>query len=152
MIKKNDLRESEIQVTYRPNRKNVARQRISSSMDALELFRLVFDPERIEFNETFQVLYLNRRNDVLGIFKHSEGGCCGTVADIKQILAVACKGNASGIAVAHNHPSGNLKPSQADLNLTQKIKSACELLDIVLIDHLILSNDGYYSFADEGVL
>jgi DNA repair protein RadC len=89
---------------------------------------------------------------VLGIYEVSTGGMTGTVADPKLIFAAALKGAACGIILAHNHPSNNLKPSISDEQLTTKIKEGGKLLDIKLLDHLIISSEGYYSFADEGLL
>lgn len=97
-------------------------------------------------------MYLNRANRVIGIHRHSTGGVAGTVVDTKQILAVALKSNASSLILCHNHPSLNLQPSQADLEITRKIKQAAQTMDLSLLDHLIITSEGYYSFADEGVL
>ena len=82
----------------------------------------------------------------------SEGGTAGTVADIKKILMPAILQNCSGIIVSHNHPSGSNKPSQTDIDLTKNIKDAAKLIDVNLLDHLILCENSYYSFADEGLL
>jgi DNA repair protein RadC len=100
------------------------------------------------------VMYLNRANRVLGIFPTSVGGITGTVADPQLILSVALKTASTGIILEHNHPSGALKPSQSDIDLTIKIKEGGKLLDIKLLDHLILSPNEkeYYSFADEGMM
>ena len=96
---------------------------------------------------------MNRSNSVLGILEISKGGISGTVTDTRIIFAAAIKGNASGIICAHNHPSGNLNPSESDSKITQKIKEAGNLMDIQLLDHIILTMDGeYYSFADNGLL
>ena len=86
---------------------------------------------------------------MLGIYPLSKGGVTGTVVDAKLVFSVALKCNASNLIIAHNHPSGNLKPSEADKSLTLKLKKAANLLDITLLDHLILSKEGYYSFQDE---
>ena len=102
--------------------------------------------------EQFKILLLNRANKVLGIYEVSTGGMSGTVADPKLIFATALKACASSIILSHNHPSGNLKPSNADLQLTQKVKEGGKLLDIEVYDHIILTTEGYYSFADEGQL
>ena len=92
-------------------------------------------------------------NAVLGILSVSKGGISGTVTDIRIIFQSALKSNASGIIVCHNHPSGNMYPSESDRKITQKIKEAGNLMDIQLLDHLIiLPIEGFYSFADEGVL
>jgi DNA repair protein RadC len=102
--------------------------------------------------EEFFVLLLNRSNKVIGWSKVSMGGMNGTVADPKTIFQVALKANASHIVIAHNHPSGNLEPSQADISLTQKMKESGNFLDLPVLDHLILSTESYYSFADDGKL
>jgi DNA repair protein RadC len=97
-------------------------------------------------------MLLNRDGKILGIMKLSEGGVSGTVVDPKLVFAAALKANASALILAHNHPSGNLQPSQSDLCLTRKLIAAGRLLEIGINDHLILTQEGYYSFADEGVL
>lgn len=98
-------------------------------------------------------MYLNRANRVIGVYKVSVGGITGTVADPRLILSVALKSAATSIILAHNHPSGNLKPSRADLELTTKIKTAAQLMDITVLDHLIVTSDeGFLSFADEGLM
>ena len=103
-------------------------------------------------HEVFGVLFLNRSNKVLHFEIVSEGGITGTVADPRIILKRALEEHAVGLIVCHNHPSGNLTPSQSDKDLTAKLKSAAALLDIKLLDHLIISEYGYFSFADEGIL
>lgn len=95
-------------------------------------------------------MLLNRANKVLGIFEVSSGSSAGTVADPKLIFAAAIKANACGIIMAHNHPSGNLSASQADIDLTKKVKEGGKLLEIQMLDHLIVTTETYYSFADEG--
>lgn len=102
--------------------------------------------------EEFWVLYLNNRNKIIGKEKLSSGGLTGTVVDVRLLFKNALHRLATAIVLAHNHPSGNLKPSQADIALTNKIKEAGRLLDIQLLDHLIIADTGFYSFADEGVL
>ncbi len=102
--------------------------------------------------EVFVVIYLNRANKVISFETISEGGISGTIADPRIILKTALEKNAVGLILSHNHPSGNLNPSKADEHLTQKIKQAATLLDIVVMDHIIVSSEGYYSFADNGLL
>lgn len=102
--------------------------------------------------EEFWVILLNRANLVLGCQKISQGGVSGTVADPKLIFHQAITQLASGIILAHNHPSGNLKPSQADLDLTRKLVTAGKLLELPILDHLIIAGDNYFSFADEGLM
>ncbi len=103
-------------------------------------------------HEVFAVLFLNRANKVNHFEIVSEGGITGTVADPRIILRKALEQDAVNIILCHNHPSGSLKPSRADEQLTAKIKEAARFLDIVVLDHVIVSEDGYYSFADEGIL
>ncbi len=143
---------AEITLSYYPDINLKDREKITSSQHAEKLFRENWNDAQIGFVEEFKVMLLNRANRVLGISSISKGGMSGTVADAKVIFALALKGVASGIIVAHNHPSGNLNPSQADIKLTQKLSDAGKLLDISLLDHIILTPDGYTSFSDEGYL
>ncbi|MBF8964091.1 JAB domain-containing protein [Pontibacter sp. FD36] len=145
-------RAAEIRLSYR-NRVNPAeRPQVTSSADSYRVLKASWDAGRIEFVEQFKVLLLNRANRVLGIYEVSTGGVAGTVADPKLIFAAALKACASGLILSHNHPSGNLSPSAADLQLTRKIKQGGELLDITVLDHIILTSESYYSLADEGLL
>jgi DNA repair protein RadC len=122
---------------------------IRSSRDVFEIFQpLLCDLQK----EEFWVLLLNRANKVLHRFRMSEGGIAGTVVDPRLIFKSALDHLASSIILCHNHPSGNPKPSQADLDLTHKMKDAGKLLDIQLPDHVIVAGNSYYSFADEGVI
>ena len=106
----------------------------------------------MNLRESFYALYLNRANKVLGDHLISLGGVSGTVVDPKCVYQVALKAHASSLIVAHNHPSGNKEPSNADLEITRKLKEAGQLLDINLLDHIILLPEGYISMADEGML
>ena len=123
--------------------------KISSSRDAFDLLKsdLMDLPK-----EEFWVLCLNRANRLMKKKRVSEGGVSGTVADPKIIFKLALDELASGIIVAHNHPSGNLQPSQNDIDLTKKLKEAGKFLEISLLDHVIVANQKYLSFADEGML
>lgn len=103
-------------------------------------------------HEEFWVVLLNRSNKVIGHKRISEGGVSGTVVDFKIIIKYAIENLATGIVLGHNHPSGSVSPSNADTNLTQKLKSACRLLDIEINDHIIVGDKAYYSFADDGIL
>ena len=103
-------------------------------------------------HEVFAVIFLNRSNKVNHFQIVSEGGITGTVADPRIILKKALEQNAVSIILCHNHPSGSLRPSRADEELTIKIKEAARFLDIRVLDHIIVGDDGYYSFADEGIL
>ncbi|HMP88127.1 MAG TPA: JAB domain-containing protein, partial [Lacibacter sp.] len=102
--------------------------------------------------EVFAVAFLNRANKINQVEIISEGGITGTVADPRIILRKALEYQAVSLVLCHNHPSGNLRPSRADEQLTHKIREAALLLDIQLLDHIIVSDEGYYSFADEGML
>jgi len=140
---------AEITLSYYPCIDLNDRQIVTCSQDAERLFRENWNDAQIGFVEEFKVMLLNRANRVLGISSVSKGGVSGTIADPKVIFAIALAGIASGIIVAHNHPSGNLKPSQADIKLTQKLSEGAKLLDITLLDHLILTPENYTSFSDE---
>lgn len=123
--------------------------KITSSRDAYEVIR----PHLIDLpHEVFWVILVNRANRVIRLQQISQGGVAGTVADPKLIFKAALEELASGMIVTHNHPSGNLAASQADIDLTKKIKDAGRLLEIQLLDHLIIAGQKYLSFADEGLL
>ena len=139
----------EIRITYKSRTPASERKQIRSSKDASELLRTVFDSDTIQYRETFYCMYLNRANRVLGIQKISEGGTSSTIVDVKMILQGALKTNSHGLILCHNHPSGNLSPSAEDKTITDKIKKAAALLDISLFDHIILTEETHFSFADE---
>ncbi len=143
---------AEIELRYKSKVRASNQPAIESSKDAYNVLMKSWDENKIEFVEQFKGLFLNRANKVLGIYEVSTGGISGTVADPRVIFAAALKANCCGIIISHNHPSGNLKPSRQDEALTQKIKQAGELLDIKLLDHVIITNESYYSFADEGLI
>lgn len=125
------------------------RERIITSQNAYEILR----PHFLDLpHEEFYLLLLNRSNTVIGKKQISKGGISGTVVDPKIIFSTALENKAVSVVLAHNHPSGNLKPSNEDLRLTRNIKEAGTILEISVIDHLIISNEGYYSFADEGMI
>ena len=151
MVKEN-TKVAEISVSYRPAVAN--KPIVISALDAYVIFKPFFDEGTINLQESFMVMYLNRMNRVLGIFPLSVGGITGTVVDIRLIFSIALATASSSIILAHNHPSGNMKSSQADIELTRRIKEGANLMDIKLLDHLIISpTEGeYYSMADEGIL
>ena len=122
---------------------------IKDSRDVAEYFKTLY--QDLDF-EVFAVLYLNQANKVKFAEIISEGGLTGTIADPRIILKRALEEKAVSLVLCHNHPSGNLKPSRADQELTLKIKEASKYFDIKVLDHIIVSNEGYYSFADEGIL
>ncbi|MBD0277143.1 MAG: DNA repair protein RadC [Bacteroidota bacterium] len=122
---------------------------ITSSADVAQYLQSLLRDHK---HEVFAVLFLNRANKINHFQIISEGGMTGTVADPRIILKKALEENAVSIILCHNHPSGSLKPSRADEELTNKIKEAAKFFDIKVLDHLIVSEEGYYSFADEGIL
>ncbi len=127
--------------------------RVYSSADVYKLLiDNFYDKDTIEHKESFKVVLLNQANKVLGVTSISEGGISETTADIRIILQAAILSNASGIILSHNHLSGNLTPSKEDNSLTQKVKESAQTMRISLLDHIIVSNETYYSFADEGVI
>ncbi len=143
---------AEVELVYKSKVKASNRPVIGSSKDAYNVLRQSWDENKIEFVEQFKVMFLNKANKVLGIYDVSTGGISGTVADPRVIFVAALKANACAIIISHNHPSGNLKPSRQDQELTQKIKNAGLFLEIHLLNHLIVSLEGYYSFADQSLL
>ncbi len=141
---------SEIKVSY--SNTNPDKVKVTNSQIIYNLILRHWNLEIIEFQEEMKVILLNRANVVLGIYELSKGGISGTVVDIRIILGVALKCNASSIIIVHNHPSGKLVPSEPDKVITKRLKDACSILEIGFLDHLIISKYGYYSFSDEGIL
>jgi len=123
--------------------------KITSSKDAYNIiFPLISDLQ----HEEFWVLLLNRSNKIIDKTKISQGGVTGTVIDVKIILKKAIEKLASSVILCHNHPSGNIEPSEADIGITRKLKEAAEIMDIKLLDHIIVADNSYFSFLDEGIL
>lgn len=137
---------SEISVSYSPTYKR--KIKITGTKIAHTVIRKMWDVQLINVQEQFCVLFLNNANEVIGFRCLSTGTITASLVDLKILFGIACKALSTGIIVAHNHPSGRLKPSQMDFDVTKKIKEAGEMLDIKLIDHLILTQDDYYSFLD----
>ncbi|BEG99816.1 JAB domain-containing protein [Bacteroides sedimenti] len=144
---------SEVKIIYHPKVKASERLRVYSSADVYKLLiDNFYDKDTIEHKESFKVVLLNQANKVLGVTSISEGGISETTTDIRIILQAAILSNASGIILSHNHPSGNIQPSGDDNRLTQRVKEAANIMKISLLDHLIISNEAYYSFTDEGLI
>ena len=142
---------SEIEISYKP--KSANHPVVKSSNDAYNYLVQFYPEETIALVEQFSVAFLNRANKIIGVQVVSKGGITGTIADPRLIMATALKAAATGIILCHNHPSGNLQASTADIEITKKIQSACNFLDIKLLDHIIISPSGtYLSFADESLL
>ncbi|HUC82966.1 MAG TPA: JAB domain-containing protein [Flavisolibacter sp.] len=145
---------SEIDIVYKRKVVCKASERplISSSSDGYRVCLHYWNLDKIELVEEFKVLFLSRANRVLQIFPVSQGGITGTVADPRLILAGAIRVAACSMILVHNHPSGSLKPSRQDEELTAKIREAARYFDIKVLDHLIITSEAYFSFADEGLL
>ncbi|SMD44846.1 DNA repair protein RadC [Aquiflexum balticum DSM 16537] len=143
---------AEIQLSYHPKVKLSACPKIACSRQAYSILLEGWDKDKIEFVEQFKVMVLNRANKVIGVLLLGTGSVAGVTIDVKLIMFTAIKCNASGIVISHNHPSGNLMPSKQDKLLTQKVKEAGEILDLPLLDHIIVTQEGFFSFADEGLL
>lgn len=143
---------AEIELKYKSKVKAFDRPQIGSSKDAYNILIQSWDQNKIEFVEQFKVLLLNRAHKVLGVYDVSTGGISGTVVDPRVIFVAALKVNACGMVISHNHPSGNLKPRRQDEELTHKIKHAGQFLEIKLLNHIIITSENYFSFADERLL
>ena len=143
---------AEVELVYKSKVKPSQRPQIRTSRDCYELLQQTWDENKIEFVEQFKVLLLNKANRVLGIYEMSTGGVAGTIADIRLVFIAALRSNACGVILSHNHPSGNLTPSRADEELTRKMKQAGLLIEIPVLDHIIMTSESYFSFADQGLL
>lgn len=138
----------EIKLSYKTG--TFEKTKIESSSTAALILRKMYDADLLEYREEFIMILLNRSNLTIGFVKLSTGGLSGTVVDPKMIFSIALKAGASAIILSHNHPSGALKPSDQDIVITKKLSKAGELLDIKILDHVIITAEGYYSFADMG--
>ncbi|MXS72717.1 DNA repair protein [Flavobacteriaceae bacterium W22] len=147
---KTNTKVAELLVSYSAH--IVSQQKISNSIETYSLIINNWNLDTIEMFEEVKILLLNKSNKVLGVYDLSKGGMSSSIIDVKIVLSIALKSLASGIIIVHNHPSGNLSPSKADIDITEKLKSAFNLMDITVLDHLIISKDNYYSFADDGLL
>lgn len=125
---------------------------VNSSEDAYNVLRTVIDDETIDHKEYFWLLLMNNANRALGFAEIGKGDVRGVVVNTKEIFQLAINVNAAGIIVSHNHPSGTLKPSQRDKDITKKVQVIGELFSVNLLDHIIITSEGYYSFSDEGLL
>lgn len=129
------------------------RSKISNSEEAYNLMLELFNKETIAIYEELHIAFLNKANIVIGTYMVSKGGTSGTVMDVKLVVSIALKTLATGVIIAHNHPSGALKPSTEDVLITKRLEESLKLFDIKVIDHLIVSPEGgYFSFADLGDL
>ncbi len=141
----------EIQIHYlRPKVEEM--EKVCSAREAEPLFRKFSDPNRLDYKEFFWVMLISRANQVLGIAEISVGGTSETVVNNKEIFQLALKTNSSQIILCHNHPSGKLEPSSQDIQLTASLRTFGKMIGVAIIDHIILTTEGYYSFADNGLL
>ena len=152
VLNKDWLIASEVELIYKSKVKASQRPQITSSYSAYQIALKAWDGNKIELLEQFKVLMLSNNNKVLGVLEVSSGGITGTIVDLRIIFSALLKANATAFLIVHNHPSGKLAPSDADRQITRKIKEASKILDITLLDHLIITAESYYSFADEGIL
>lgn len=152
MKKSRSYQVKEIELVYKSPIDILERPTIDRSSTAYSIFLKAWNPSRIEFIEDCKVMLLNKGNKVLGIYHLSSGATDAALIDVKLIMMAALKANATGLLIAHNHPSGRVIPSEQDKKITAKVKRACESLTINFLDHLILTRQTYLSFADEGLI
>jgi DNA repair protein RadC len=133
----------------RKNSESIQRIKITSGRDVFDIFHSILGDLP---HEEFWVILLDRSNKIIHRRKISQGGIAGTIADVRIILHLALEKLASSIILCHNHPSGQLQPSEADINLTRKVKESGKIMDIAVLDHIIITDGSYYSFADEGII
>ena len=141
----------EVEIVY-SGPKTAELRKITCSKDCEHLLRQIFDERKLNYKESFHVILLNRANNPIACSRIGEGSTTGVVVNLKEIFQLALLGNACGIIIAHNHPSGNSQPSEQDNILTQKVRKAAEMMDISLLDHIILAEESYYSYSDHGLL
>ena len=139
------------ELTIKKNKSDFVSVKISTSKNAVDCMRQFFGDD-LEIYESFFMLLLNRANKTVAYVKISQGGCVGTVVDTMLIAKYAIDSLAQSVILCHNHPSGNTEPSDADKHITDKIKQTLSLFECKVIDHIILTADSFYSFADEGLL
>jgi len=140
----------EIKITYKTS--NLFKPKLDRSNKAYKELLKGWDNDQIELLEEFKIILLNNSLEALGVYNCSRGGTSSTIVEIKHIIFIALKTNSSSIIIAHNHPSGNTNPSKADLEITKKINEACKLMGLYLQDHIIVTKNSFYSFADNGII
>ena len=143
-----DFKVAEVTLQYKPLREKQGK--VISSQEAYNILLPTFREGTIEYREYAKVLYLNQQCELVAYNTVSEGGISETPVDVRMIMQGALLTNATQIIFAHNHPSGNLKPSIQDDQLTERLRKACEIMRVNLVDHLIMTNNGYYSYKDMG--
>ena len=146
-----EFKVAEVKLSYR-RKKNAEKIIIKSSEDAYKVLKNTYSSSDIQYRESFKVLYLNNSGEVLGVNIIGVGGVTETTADVRVIMQGALLANATRIILCHNHPSGLAKPSREDISVTHRISEGGKILRIEVVDHIIVTEDNYYSFADEGNL
>lgn len=142
----------EVTLSYQPNHLVKSLPTLSAPDEVYAFLKNVWDLSKIELQEEFYVLLFNNALKCIGWSKVSSGGKSSTIVEVSQVVTIALLGNADSVVLAHNHPSGHMRESTADLHLTTRISKALSLLGIKLNDHLIISRDGYISFKQRGKL
>ena len=140
------------EITLKYKTGNYKKTKISTSLDAFQVLLELYDDDTVDYKETAYALFLNKANNTIGWMKISEGGTSSTIIDQKIIFATALKCNASSIILSHNHPSGQLRASDEDRKMTERIVSIGFILGIEVLDHVIVCRSGYYSMSDEGLM
>lgn len=143
---------AEVQLVYKPKIKPADRPQIEGTKQAYQLLYKTWDKNKLELQEQFRVMLLNRACRVLGFYDAASGGTWEVTVDARLIFAAALKANATEIILAHNHPSGDVIPSPEDKALTQRLALCGRLLKVTVLDHIIITRDNYYSFADHKLM
>lgn len=149
-LKKSNV--AEVKLSYSTKIKASDRVRLTNPRDVYSVLNLVYADYSVDHIEHFVVVLLDRANKVLGYGVASIGGVNSTVVDLRVVFQFAILGNATGIIVSHNHPSGEVNPSEEDKNMTKKLIKGCEILGFAFVDHVIYTKDKYFSFAEEGLI
>ena len=139
---------AEISINYKSNIKPENKIKITSPEESAHQLRNIWN-DKIDYQESMYLMLLDRANNILGYTLLATGATTGVLVDIKMILQTALKSNAHGVIMAHNHPSGNIYPSKQDDAITSKVKKGLEAIDVKLLDHLIISTEGFYSYQNE---
>lgn len=136
------------ELTIGRKKSDVKKVKISSPSESVEFFRQIWDEDTLEYSESVMVVYLNRAHTTIGWFKVSSGGIDSCIIDVRIVLGLALKVGASAFIIAHNHPSGNATPSKQDEKITEKLKQGSDTLELTMLDHIIITESGYYSFKE----
>lgn len=147
-LREHFMKATEVKLSYKNRMRIEDRPIVTNSLDAYELFLIGWDNDKIELQEQFKIMLLDNSNSCLGIVEIASGGIDYCIVDVKLLFASALKARATGLILAHNHPTGNLRFSEQDKKLTEKLVEIGKFLDLPVLDHLIISCDGYRSYSD----